>query len=429
MSLYPDIKFNSNLIENEVCTITYSGTLFKNNSESVTIVYGYNDQWENTTHQEMQKTENGFTTDITILNYNNFNFCFKNSNNEWDNNNYQNYTSSISKQELEPAFIINENIIDNIIENIVKYDISTVKTETNEIEDVTTIETVVETNNEIIESTPTTESQVEQTAETQTSSIESFEINVENSEPIAIEESIGTIVEENSLNNDLEQAFSELYEENTEDVQASESTYVEETNESSDFNMNSLIDEILAPITESDNFEEQTYELSSVEFTDKTEDLEEDNAINEKIEDLITDLYDTAVEKNNLALNIESNSDNSSEKIIENLENSITISENITTEDTTTEIETITSTPEEISTENIFEEVTEDSLLTNIESLSEETQETETALVEIDNIDNYLVSSRSLSKFYMFRKKVKLAFYKIISLPKTLFSNFGKQNS
>ena len=205
--------------------------------------------------------------------------------------------------------------------------------------------------------------------------------------------------------------------------------YVEENNESSDFNMNSLIDEILAPITESDNFEEQTYELSSVEFTDKTEDLEEDNAINEKIEDLITDLYDTAVEKSNLALNIESNSDNSSEKNIENLENSITISENITTEDTTTEIETITSTPEEISTENIFEEVTEDSLLTNIESLSEETQETETALVEIDNIDNYLVSSRSLSKFYMFRKKVKLAFYKIISLPKTLFSNFGKQNS
>ena len=46
----------------------------------------------------------------------------------------------------------------------------------------------------------------------------------------------------------------------------------------------------------------------------------------------------------------------------------------------------------------------------------------QTSLIEINNSDNFIVSARSLSKFYILRKKIKLAFYKIASLPKKLLN-------
>lgn len=39
----------------------------------------------------MEKTDLGFQTEITLLNSDTFNFCFRNGNNEWDNNDSQNY--------------------------------------------------------------------------------------------------------------------------------------------------------------------------------------------------------------------------------------------------------------------------------------------------------------------------------------------------
>jgi len=49
MDFSADIKFSRNLIKNENATITYSGYLYKNNSDAVTMVYGFGDNWENTT--------------------------------------------------------------------------------------------------------------------------------------------------------------------------------------------------------------------------------------------------------------------------------------------------------------------------------------------------------------------------------------------
>ena len=116
MNLSTDIKFINNLTS-DACTLTYSGNLFKNNSESVSVVYGFNDEWKNTTEQEMKKTEKGFTAEIKLLDFENLNFCFKNSNNEWDNNNNFNYTTPISKI-LEENFIINEDLLDGLLDDI-----------------------------------------------------------------------------------------------------------------------------------------------------------------------------------------------------------------------------------------------------------------------------------------------------------------------
>ena len=60
MDFSADIKFSRNLIQNETTKITYSGYLFKNNSDSVSIVYGFGDNWSNTQEAEMEKTSERF---------------------------------------------------------------------------------------------------------------------------------------------------------------------------------------------------------------------------------------------------------------------------------------------------------------------------------------------------------------------------------
>ncbi len=95
MEVTNDIIFSTNLFQNEKVKLTYKGYLFKANSTEVSIVYGYGDNWENTTEQPMKRTLNGFTTELDIQNFNKINFCFKNSYEEWDNNNYQDYHADI----------------------------------------------------------------------------------------------------------------------------------------------------------------------------------------------------------------------------------------------------------------------------------------------------------------------------------------------
>ena len=137
MDFSTDIKFSRNLIQNETTKITYSGYLFKNNSDSVSIVYGFGDNWSNTQETKMEKLENGFVAQIHILDFDKFNFCFRNSNYEWDNNYNQNYICPIEKnqdQVTEEAFIINEeNVVTDILDNLFENNISEIKDTTIEV--------------------------------------------------------------------------------------------------------------------------------------------------------------------------------------------------------------------------------------------------------------------------------------------------------
>lgn len=105
MEVTKDIIFNTNLFQNETVKLTYKGYLFKGNSTEVSIVYGYGDNWENTTEQPMTRTLSGFITEIEVQNFDKINFCFKNSYNEWDNNNYQDYHADI----LPPVLPTNQS--------------------------------------------------------------------------------------------------------------------------------------------------------------------------------------------------------------------------------------------------------------------------------------------------------------------------------
>lgn len=102
MEFTKDIKFSNILRGNKVSQITYTGDLFQKNSESVAIVYGFGENWEHTTEQDMEKTENGFITEIEMKNdFDTFNFCFRNGNYEWDNNQSFNYISPIQPAILD----------------------------------------------------------------------------------------------------------------------------------------------------------------------------------------------------------------------------------------------------------------------------------------------------------------------------------------
>lgn len=98
MELTKNIFFNTDkLVENSKVKISYTGKFFQDHSEEVFIHYGFGLLWENLNEVKMEKTELGFQTEIELLPSDSLNFCFKNQNDEWDNNDYQNYVFQIEK--------------------------------------------------------------------------------------------------------------------------------------------------------------------------------------------------------------------------------------------------------------------------------------------------------------------------------------------
>lgn len=342
MNYSTDVKFSNELFKNEKTTITYSGSLFRTGSQSVTLVYGFGDNWEHTTEKEMTKNENNFSVEIDLLNYDKINFCFRNSDNIWDNNNYLNYIAPIAEPENEYNFIINENLIDGILDNLLEADLSTCQSKTVSTEEIENITTQNQTENIPME-----------LKEDSVISEESFEIVIPDDTPVDIQEFMVEATDEPSLTNDLENAFTQLSEE-SQDLKKEEIV---------NFDMDSLIDEILSPIVESKTTETQDY------------------SVNEKMEEL--------------------NVDNSFLEF---------------------------SNEEQIASEN-FE--------TNSQSVDEEKTEvvekisSENSLVEVKEFENsFIVSPRSLNKFYILKKRIKLAIYKFFTaIPKIIESSFNEEKN
>ena len=102
MELTKNIFFNTDkLAENSKVKISYTGKFFQDSSEEVFIHYGFGINWDNVNDIKMEKTELGFQAEIQLGEGDTFNFCFKNGNNEWDNNNGQNYIFPIEKVQTE----------------------------------------------------------------------------------------------------------------------------------------------------------------------------------------------------------------------------------------------------------------------------------------------------------------------------------------
>ena len=92
MELVKNIFFNTDkLPPNSKIKISYTGKFFQDNSQDVYIHLGFGSNWDNLQDIKMEKTELGFQTEFDLEESDSLNFCFKNGNEEWDNNNGQNY--------------------------------------------------------------------------------------------------------------------------------------------------------------------------------------------------------------------------------------------------------------------------------------------------------------------------------------------------
>ena len=111
MELTKNIFFNTDkLIENSTVKLSYTGKFFQDGSESVFLHYGFGVNWDNVNEIEMEKTELGFQAEINLLEGDSFNLCFRNGNNEWDNNEGQNYSFPIEKISTELVVLEDEPV-------------------------------------------------------------------------------------------------------------------------------------------------------------------------------------------------------------------------------------------------------------------------------------------------------------------------------
>ena len=111
MELEKNIFFNTDkLIENSKVKISYTGKFFQDNSVNVSVHYGFGYNWDNVNDIVMEKTELGYQAEIELLEGDTFNFCFKNGNNEWDNNNGQNYIFPLEKVSTELLVLDDEPV-------------------------------------------------------------------------------------------------------------------------------------------------------------------------------------------------------------------------------------------------------------------------------------------------------------------------------
>ncbi len=111
MELTKNIFFNTDkLVENSKVKISYTGKLFQDYSEEVSIHYGFGLNWENVKDIKMEKTDLGFQAEINLLEGESFNFCFKNENKEWDNNDGQNYIFPLEKVNKELLVLEDEQV-------------------------------------------------------------------------------------------------------------------------------------------------------------------------------------------------------------------------------------------------------------------------------------------------------------------------------
>ena len=106
MELCKNIFFNTDkLTPNSEIKISYTGKFFQDGSEDVYIHYGFGENWDNVADIKMEKSELGFQAELKLFESDTFAFCFKNGNDEWDNNEGKNYVFPIEHIETDLVLV------------------------------------------------------------------------------------------------------------------------------------------------------------------------------------------------------------------------------------------------------------------------------------------------------------------------------------
>lgn len=111
MELVKNVFFNTDkLVEDSDVKISYTGKFFQDGSDKVFIHYGFGTNWDNVNDIEMEKTDLGYQAEIHLGEGETFNFCLKNGNDEWDNNDGQNYSFILEKKPTELMVLEDEPV-------------------------------------------------------------------------------------------------------------------------------------------------------------------------------------------------------------------------------------------------------------------------------------------------------------------------------
>ena len=254
MNITNDIQFDTNLIGNEIANLKYNGYLYKNGSDSVTLVYGYDDDWKNTTEKVMTKTDDGFVCKINVYNFSALKFCFKSSNGDWDNNFGKNYSTPIQKRETSHKFIINENylpsLLDELIENTSSVDRKTNQDDYVSDEEKVKIENIIENYDDIHNNNANI---INNITNITSSTIKKYDWS--KNELIRLVNSLQKSINEYKEFESEEITKLELEMQLNEDITTpvSEAASLEDYIETENFDMDALVDSLLSPVIEERN--------------------------------------------------------------------------------------------------------------------------------------------------------------------------------
>ena len=101
MDFTKDIYINKDKIyEDQEIVVLYKGFLFSNNlTNDVYISLGYGNMWDNKEEIRMKPSTFGYLATVKVGSGETLQFCFRDGNGNWDNNNYANYILPILENE------------------------------------------------------------------------------------------------------------------------------------------------------------------------------------------------------------------------------------------------------------------------------------------------------------------------------------------
>ena len=91
------------LYQGKTAKIVYNGSLSKSSNADLYLHLGFGMMWENLTEIKMTKTNEGYIAEVPLAKAESINFCFRDANNNWDNNETHNYSMPIAKEEVTIA--------------------------------------------------------------------------------------------------------------------------------------------------------------------------------------------------------------------------------------------------------------------------------------------------------------------------------------
>ena len=413
MEFTNEIYFNDKLVENKTAKINYNGRLVREGSNEITMVYGFGSNWDHTQEKAMNKSNNGFETEIKIEQFDTLNFCFRNENYNWDNNNSFNYISPIEKQE-EISNIVEESTTEKEIENKEK-NLSNAQLELNNLENEISllfdelfslpddnVQTIEQQSKKTI--TPSFIHYKEEKAESNTNNFDLDALIEEILSPVIANSDSATTLIENVVPKIEEPVTLEFKDDEISDFP----THVQKTS--------TLVEDILVPYyqntqEQSLNNKEANFDLDNLieNLSTQTEEIKETTVTPSfsKIEN-IEELFEQSPVVETVTENI--NKIETNEVPVQENKKDFTIIEDEETE----------------------EFINEPSLLEEVVHQKEDSKVEENVALSVvkSEQNDLLISPRKLNKFYFLKKKVKLAFYKaLVAVPKFLQKQFNSSDN